>query len=135
MRKIEDYSILAHAYYLDQLIGQLNIEAFHMVGYSMGGGVAIEYVHAFPEKVKSMQLVSSIGVQEHELLGDYLINHATHGAQLAGLWILQECVPHFGWMDDAFLAVPYARNLYDSDQRPLRHYLEGGAHSHPACCG
>jgi len=123
-RKVKDYSILAHAYYLDQLIEQLGIEKFHLAGYSMGGGVAIEYVHAFPEKVKSLQLVSSIGVQELELLGDYLINHAIHGAQLAGLWFLQECVPHFGWMDDAILAVPYARNFYDTDQRPLRGYLE-----------
>ena len=123
-RMVKDYSILAHAYYLNQLMEQLAIEQFHLAGYSMGGGVAIEYVHAFPDEVKSLQLVSSIGVQELELLGDYLINHAIHGAQLAGLWFLQECVPNFGWMDDAILAVPYARNFFDTDQRPLRRYLE-----------
>lgn len=77
--EIEDYSVLAHAYYLDQLMVQLEVDSFHLIGYSMGGGVAIDYVHAFPEKVKSLQLVSSIGVQELELLGDYLINHAIHG--------------------------------------------------------
>ncbi|MDG2168573.1 MAG: alpha/beta fold hydrolase [Opitutales bacterium] len=122
--EIEDYSILAHAYYLDQLMVQLEVDSFHLIGYSMGGGVAIDYVHAFPEKVKSLQLVSSIGVQELELLGDYLINHTIHGAQLAGLWLLQECVPHFGWMDNAILNVSYARNFFDSDQRPFRAYLE-----------
>lgn len=122
--EIEDYSILAHAYYLDQLMVQLEVDSFHLIGYSMGGGVAIDYVHAFPEKVKSLQLVSSIGVQELELLGDYLINHAIHGAQLAGLWLLQECVPHFGWMDNAILNVAYGRNFFDSDQRPFRAYLE-----------
>lgn len=123
-RTIEDYSILAHAYYLDQLMVELGIEQFHLSGYSMGGGVSIEYIHAFPEKVKSLQLVSSIGVQELELLGDYFINHAIHGAQLAGLWLLQECVPHFGWMDNAILNVPYGRNFFDTDQRNLRDYLE-----------
>ncbi|MCZ6675034.1 MAG: alpha/beta fold hydrolase, partial [Verrucomicrobia bacterium] len=122
--EVEDYSILAHAYYLDQLMNQLGIDQFHLAGYSMGGGVAIEYVHAFPEKIRSLQLVSSIGVQELELLGDYLINHSIHGAQLAGLWFLQECVPHFGWMDNAILNVSYARNFFDTDQRPLREYLE-----------
>lgn len=122
--KVEDYSVLAHAYYLDQLMVQLEIESFHLIGYSMGGGVAIDYVNLFPEKLESLQLVSSIGVQELELLGDYLINHAIHGAQLAGLWLLQEAVPHFGWMDNAILGVPYARNFFDTDQRPFREYLE-----------
>lgn len=121
---IRDYSIQAHAHYLKQLMAQLGISEFHLAGYSMGGGVAIEYANAFPEEVKSIQLVSSIGVQELELLGDYLINHAIHGAQLAGLWFLQECVPHFGWMDNTILNVSYARNFFDTDQRPLRGYLE-----------
>lgn len=122
--KIQDYSILAHAYYLDQLMNELGIREFHLAGYSMGGGVAIEYIQAFPNKAKSLHLISSIGVQELELLGDYLINHAIHGAQLACLWLLQEGFPHFGWMDNAFLNVSYARNFFDTDQRPLRHYLE-----------
>ena len=122
--RVEDYSVLAHAYYLNQLMEQLEIDSFHLIGYSMGGGVAIDYIHVFPEKVRSLQLVSSIGVQELELLGDYTINHAIHGAQLAGLWLLQECVPHFGWMDNAILSVPYARNFFDTDQRPFREYLK-----------
>src|SRR5262249_6566892 len=46
-----------------------------------------------------------------------------HGLQLAGLWLLREGTPHFGWLDDAMLSVPYARNFYDTDQRPLRRIL------------
>jgi pimeloyl-ACP methyl ester carboxylesterase len=55
---VGDYSVLAHAYYLDQLMKHLGIDEFHLAGYSMGGGVAIDYAHAFPKKVKSLQLVS-----------------------------------------------------------------------------
>lgn len=121
--RVEDYSILAHAYYLDQLLRHLGVEKCHLAGYSMGGGVALEYAHAFPAHLKSLLLISSIGVQELELLGDYTINHAIHALQLGALWFLQECIPHFGWMDNAMLSVPYARNFFDTDQRPLREHL------------
>ncbi len=121
--RVEDYSILAHAYYLDQLLRHLGVEKCHLAGYSMGGGVALEYAHAFPGKLKSLLLISSIGVQELELLGDYTINHAIHALQLGALWFLQECIPHFGWMDNTLLNVPYARNFFDTDQRPLRERL------------
>jgi membrane protein DedA with SNARE-associated domain len=55
-----------------------------------------------------------------ELLGDYHLNHAVHGAQLGLFWFLQEAFPHFGVMDRSMLNMRYARNFYDSDQRPLR---------------
>ena len=74
-------------------------------------------------RVLSLTLLSAIGVQEMELLGDYHLNHAIHGLQLGGLWFLREGTPHFGWLDDAVLGVPYARNFYDTDQRPLRGVL------------
>jgi membrane protein DedA with SNARE-associated domain len=78
---------------------------------------------ARPRRLRSITLLSAIGVQEMELLGDYELNHALHGAQLAGLWGLREFTPHFGWLDDAAFGVSYARNFYDSDQRPLRGIL------------
>ena len=65
-------------------------------------------------------LLSSIGVQEMELLGYYPLNHAVHGAQLAALWLLHRAVPHFGALTHFPLDLPYARNFYDTDQRPLR---------------
>ena len=34
--EVEDYSVLAHAYYLDQLMNHLGIDEFHLAGYSMG---------------------------------------------------------------------------------------------------
>ena len=62
-------------------------------------------------------------MQEAELLGDYHLNHALHGAQLAAIWLLSEAVPHFGILGDSMLGISYARNFYDSDQRPLRELL------------
>jgi pimeloyl-ACP methyl ester carboxylesterase/membrane protein DedA with SNARE-associated domain len=122
-RDIPDYSFRAHARYVLELLDGLGIDDAHVVGFSMGGGVALSMADLAPRRVRSITMLSAIGVQEMELLGEFTLNHALHGAQLAGLWGVRELTPHFGWLDDAVLGVPYARNFYDSDQRPLRGIL------------
>ena len=126
-RDVPDYSNAAHARYLLQLLDSLHIDQVHLVGFSMGGGVVLQMEQLAPGRVRSITMLSAIGAQEYELLGDYHLNHAIHGLQLAGLWLLREGVPHFGWLDDAVLSVAYARNFYDTDQRPLRGILSGYA--------
>lgn len=122
--KVPDYSILAHSEYVIQMLDQLGIEQVHAVGFSMGGGVALHLAERYPERISSLVLLSAIGVQEVELLGQYHLNHAVHGVQLAGLWALRHGVPHFGLLDRGGLDVAYARNFFDTDQRPLRGILE-----------
>lgn len=121
--RIPDYSIRSHAAYVLQMLDSLRLSRVHIVAYSMSGGVALHLAERAPERIQSITMVSALGVQELELLGDYHLNHAVHGLQLAFLWFVQEGVPHFGYLDDAFLNVPYARNFFDSDQRPLRAIL------------
>ena len=48
---------------LDRL-DALGIERAHVVGYSMGGGVALEMCERSPERIASLTLLSAIGVQE-----------------------------------------------------------------------
>ncbi|MEM8993897.1 MAG: alpha/beta fold hydrolase [Acidobacteriota bacterium] len=123
--RIADYSILAHAEYCRQLLAELGIERAHALGFSLGGGVVLHLAaaDAGPE-IESLVLLASIGVQELELLGHYAINHAIHGAQLALFRGVQELVPHFGVLDRSHVHLSYARNFYDTDQRPLRGLLE-----------
>lgn len=118
--RIPDYSFRAHARYVLELLDQLHVQRAHLVAFSMGGGVALNVADLAPARVSSVVMLSAIGVQEMELLGDYNLNHALHGLQLAGLWLLREGVPHMGYVGGA----AYARNFYDSDQRPLRAVLE-----------
>jgi pimeloyl-ACP methyl ester carboxylesterase/membrane protein DedA with SNARE-associated domain len=120
---VPDYSIRAHARYVIELMDALGIERAHLLGFSMGGGVALNIADIAPQRVQSITMLSAIGVQEAELLGDYHLNHALHGAQLTAVWLLSEAVPHFGILSDSMLGVSYARNFYDSDQRPLRELL------------
>ncbi len=123
-RDVPDYSVTAHARYVLALLDELEIERVHIVGFSMGGGVGIALSGLAPERVLSLSLVSALGVVELELFGDHELNRVVHGAQLAILRALPHIVPHFGAIDGRFLGVPYARNFYDTDQRPLRGILE-----------
>ncbi|MEP7309108.1 MAG: alpha/beta fold hydrolase [Acidobacteriota bacterium] len=123
-RALPDYSFRAHGLYVRQLLDHLGVQRAHVLGYSMGGGVALSLADAAPTRVASLTMLSAIGVEEMELTGDYYVNHFVHGVQLGALWIAREGTPHMGLLDDAALDVPYARNFFDSDQRPLRAILQ-----------
>lgn len=120
-RVIPDYSFRAHAIYVRDLLQHLEMPRAHVLGYSMGGGVALHLVDLDPSRVASLTLLSSIGVQEMELLGQYHLNHAVHGVQLAAFGVAKWLLPHGGALD---APLPYARNFFDSDQRPLRDMLK-----------
>ena len=120
---VPDYSTRAHARYVLELLDRLQLERAHFVGFSMGGGVVLNIADIAPQRVESIVMLSAIGVQELELLGNYHINHSLHGLQLGFLFLLREGLPHFGWLDRSMLDVSYARNFYDTDQRPLRSIL------------
>ncbi len=121
--RVVDYSSRGHADSTLRLLDRLGVERFHVLGFSMGGAVALHLADQAPERVASVILMSSVGVQELELLGDYRVNHGLHGLQLGLFWGVRNLVPHFGALDMA-VARSYARNFYDTDQRPLRGILE-----------
>ena len=121
--RVADYSSRGHADSILKLLDRLEVARFHVLGFSMGGAVALHLADQAPERVASVILMSSIGVQELELLGDYRVNHGLHGLQLGLFWGVRNLVPHFGALDMA-VARSYARNFYDTDQRPLRGILE-----------
>ncbi|MDA0709046.1 MAG: alpha/beta fold hydrolase, partial [bacterium] len=118
--KAADYSIHAQAGYMLALMDALGLERAQVAGYSFGGGVAIAMADIAPGRIISLALLSSLGVQELELLGDSQLNRGIHGIQLALIWLLHEGTPHFGWLDTGLLSKAYARSFFDTDQVPLR---------------
>ncbi len=121
--RVEDGSFRADADYLRQILDRKNVAEAHFVAYSRGGGPALVFAEKYPGRVASLTLLSSIGVQEQELLGNHTLNHALHSLQLGFFTLLEELVPHFGYLDNAILNTDYARSFSDADQRPLREYL------------
>jgi membrane protein DedA with SNARE-associated domain/pimeloyl-ACP methyl ester carboxylesterase len=123
-RNLKDFSFHNQAAYLMQFAAQLHLDKLHLVTYSLGSAVGIEMLEMNSGPFASLILLSGLGVQELELLGDYHLNHALHGAQLGLIWLLHEGLPHFGLLDKFPVNIPYGRNFFDSDQRPLRDYLK-----------
>lgn len=123
LEDLPDYSFQALSSYANQLLDSLNISKAHIVGYGLGGASAIHLANADTNLVQSVTLISSIGVQELELMGSYTLNHAIHGVQVAIIWLLHNGMPHFGLLNQLEIDVPYAKSFYESDQRPIRSYL------------
>ncbi len=120
---VSDYSVRAHAKYVVELMDALHIRRAHLVGYSMGGGVVLNVADLAPERVASISMFSAIGAQEMEMFGDYTFNHLIHGVQLSFIWLIKQVIPHFGLLDGEMNGMYYARNFFDTDQRPLRDIL------------
>ncbi|MGM0547433.1 MAG: alpha/beta fold hydrolase, partial [Bacteroidota bacterium] len=123
-KDLPSYSFNSSARYSQQFLERLDIPEANVVGFGLGGASAIHLAHDNPDQVSSLTLIGSIGVQELQLLGSYRLNHAVHGMQLAGVWLFYNAIPHFGLFEAFEIDVSYAKRHYESDQRPLRDYLE-----------
>jgi len=122
-RDVPDHSFQTQAAALLQMMDREGVSRAHVVGFSWGGGVAIELARVAPSRVRSLVLVSAIGVQELELLGRYELNHLVHAFQHGALLALDWGLPHFGLLSEGPLGVGFTRSFLDSDQRPLREAL------------
>jgi pimeloyl-ACP methyl ester carboxylesterase len=118
------YSILAHARAVLAVLDGLGIERAHLIGWSMGGGVALHVADLAPRRVASLALVASIGVQETEGSGSWAFEHLKY-LLLRGLLVgAERLLPHFGALSALrHEGRAFALNFWESDQRPLRGIL------------
>ncbi len=124
VRFVPDYSIRAHARYVLALMDALNLERAHLVGFSMGSGVALEMVRLAPDRVRSLTMYGGIGIQEGEGSGDYAFEHFKYAVGFGAFVLAPDLLPHFGLLGPRSARFAFIRNFWDSDQRPLRAVLE-----------
>ena len=71
--------------FYDELIDSLNLQSVHLIGHSYGGMIAAELAASFPNKIKSLSLISSLGLWiESSPVTDFFILTADERKQL--LW-------------------------------------------------
>lgn len=120
---VPSYSILAQARSVLAMLDALGIGRAHVVGWSQGGGTGLHMADLAPERVASLTLMASIGVQEAEGSGSYHFEHAKYALGYAGLVLGGELVPHFGLLGSFDDRRAFIRSFWDSDQRPLRELM------------
>ncbi len=57
---VGDYYIPELAEFVDSFSDNLELESFHLLGHSLGGGIALSYALEFPHKIRKLVLVSSL---------------------------------------------------------------------------
>ncbi|MBL9030425.1 MAG: alpha/beta fold hydrolase [Phycisphaerae bacterium] len=112
-------SIRAHARGVLAMMDALGLPRAHVVGWSLGGGVALNMADLAPERVASVTLLASVADQASEGSGSFAFEHAKYAAGYAGAAAVQALTPHFGLLRGMDLARASTRNFWDSDMRPL----------------
>lgn len=101
-----DYSLSAHAATLRDLLDHLDVERVTLVGHSLGGGIAMQFLYLFPERVDRLVLVASGGLgREVNIIlrsatlpgADQVLGLAASGPVLARLAALGQGVAKVGW--------------------------------------
>jgi len=123
-RRAPSYSILANAHLALAAMDELNIQRAHVIGWSQGGGTGLHMADLAPDRVASLTLMASIGVQEAEGSGDYYFEHGKYAVGFVALLGLAELTPHFGAIGPWSMRHAFLRNFWDTDQRPLRAVME-----------
>ncbi len=117
---LPDIGARAHARYVLALMDELGIDRAHVVGWSNGGAVALNMADIAPDRVGTVTLLASVGVQETEGSGSYLFEHAKYKAGRVLFRGLQLLTPHFGVFGWSPRDFDWLRNFDQTDQRELR---------------
>jgi pimeloyl-ACP methyl ester carboxylesterase len=112
-----EYSTQTMAGDIEEVVNALGLHHFHLMGYSMGGCIAIEYAHKFSDKVQSLFLLSTTAGGTLFTKPDKAMSYALANPPGKTLWEIY--VSTFGLMysPQAFALVePKLKALYESSK-------------------
>lgn len=87
----DKFHLQEYVAFIEDLSQALGIERFHLIGHSIGGGIALHYALQFPQKVKGLVLVSSWCLGIEAALWVRLLSHPAFCRSLgeAGIAVLK----------------------------------------------
>jgi len=127
--RVSDYSGRAAAEELAALLDAKHVAGAHVVAFGQGGAAAVELARLRPAAVRSLALVSSVGAQEFDLLGNHIVNKIVFTFHLAFTRLAEVALPHFGALDRSPVNARYARVFWDGDLTVMKPFL--GAYRGP----
>lgn len=112
---VKKYGIENQARVVSEFMQAKNITQATILGYSWGGGVALEFAALFPEKTTKLILLDGMGLQEGEATGSYFGEHARYLISYPFVVFYPGALAgDEGWRHG------FMRSFMDSDQRVLR---------------
>jgi len=82
-KPVEGYAIANMARDVRGLLDELGLAQVHMLGYSMGGAIAQEFVRQFPDRVKGLILCATTAGGPNATLGDGPLSRRCTSARAA----------------------------------------------------
>jgi len=112
---VPSHSMEANAEVVAALLKKVGVTQYHVIGQGYGGAAALNLAAEHHDRVLSVTLLSSPGVQPFELLGNPLVNKIVYGFQGAFFWSVSRLTPNFGAADLLPWDRDYARTVFDTD--------------------
>lgn len=126
MDKRVSHSISSRAGYIRQLMEFLSVGEVDLAGHGYGGLVAINLASDLSDEateIRSLTLLSSLGVVELQFLGNHSFNRAIYSFMFPLSSIIEWGFPHMGYYYLQPIQQSYARSLRQKDQRTVREQL------------
>ena len=123
-----DYSLSAHAATMRDLLDHLEVDRVTLVGHSLGGGIAMQFLYLFPDRVDRLVLIASGGLgREVNLVlrsatlpgADQVLRVAASGPVLSRLESVGQGVAKVGWRPGSDIRAIWKgfTSLADSESR------------------
>ncbi len=121
--QVDDYSFASDSRALLSIANHFQQKQYSLLGWSYGGAVSLHHAYHYPLNVQQVILIGGLGIQEGEGSGNYWIEHIKYAILWAGIKATHYLVPHFGLLHQNRSSQSFARDFWDSDQRPIKDWL------------